>query len=52
MEPEEACSECGGPLNGDSWDGLCGNCIEELEAREYEEQRNHERQESLSSLFI
>lgn len=52
MEPEDACSECGEPLDGSSWDDLCGYCIEDLEAREYEEQRNHERQERMIGIFL
>lgn len=46
------CSECGEPLDEDAYEGLCGYCIDELEAEEEAERRDHERQESLMSLFL
>jgi hypothetical protein len=31
---EEHCSECGAQLNGDSWDGKCGSCVDQYGDKE------------------
>lgn len=33
-DEEEHCSECGKPLEGASWDGLCGDCADQVETFE------------------
>jgi hypothetical protein len=38
---EEHCDECGAQLDGDGWDGLCGNCADRVESGEVTREELH-----------